>query len=172
MGLDRLAWRAVAARPLRSLLTIAGIALGIAVLSASLTLGAALDAAVDKTVRDLVGRADLRVSGFLESGLSPQSVDTITSTDGVVSATPVVEHRTFLFGRPNGGTSDAITVLAIDPASYTKIHDLPLVAGVGLTAATEPVVLVSQELADQDGYVVGGKLTLASPTGTLDTRVI
>ena len=55
MGLDRLAWRTLASRPLRSLLTIAGIALGVAVLCASLTLGAALDAAVDRTVRDMVG---------------------------------------------------------------------------------------------------------------------
>jgi putative ABC transport system permease protein len=172
MGLDRLAWRAVVARPLRSLLTIVGIALGIAVLSASLTLGSALDAAVDKTVRDLVGRADLRVSGFLESGLSSNSIDTITTTDGVIAATPIIEHRTFTLGRPNGGTADAITVLAIDPATYPRMHDLPLVAGAGLDAATEPVVLVSQELADEDGYVLGGKLTLLGPNGTLDTRII
>jgi hypothetical protein len=59
MGLDRLAWRTIAARPLRSFLTILGIALGVAVLSASLTLGAALDQAVARTVRDMVGRADL-----------------------------------------------------------------------------------------------------------------
>ena len=172
MGLDRLAWRAVFARPLRSLLTIVGIALGIAVLSASLTLGAALDAAVDKTVRDLVGRADLRVSGFLETGLSPESVDAITTTEGVVSAAPVIEHRTFPFGRPNGGTSDAVTVLAIDPASYLRIHDMPVVAGVGLDGATEPVVLVSQQLADEDGYVLGGKLTLLGTNGTLDMRIV
>ncbi|HET7181093.1 MAG TPA: FtsX-like permease family protein [Candidatus Limnocylindrales bacterium] len=172
MGLDRLAWRAVVARPLRSLLTIVGIALGIAVLSASLTLGSALDAAVDKTVRDLVGRADLRVSGFLESGLSSNSIDTITATDGVIAATPVIEHRTFTIGRPNGGTADAITVLAIDPATYTRMHDLPLVAGASLDTATEPVVLVSEELADEDGYVLGGKLTLLGPNGTLDTRII
>src|SRR5690348_3086153 len=148
MGLDRLAWRAVIARPLRSLLTIVGIALGIAVLSASLTLGAALDAAVDRTVRDLVGRADLRVSGFLETGLSQESIDIITTTDGVISATSVIEHRTFPLGRPNGGTADALTVLAIDPASYAKLHDLPVVSGVGLDGATEPAVLVSQQLAD------------------------
>jgi putative ABC transport system permease protein len=172
MGLDRLAWRAVAARPLRSLLTIVGIALGIAVLSASLTIGAALDAAVDKTVRDLVGRADLRVSGFLETGLSPTSIDIITSTDGVVDATPVIEHRTFTSSPPKGGSADAVTVLAIDPATYSRVHDLPLVAGVGLADAAEPVVLISEELAAQDGYTLGGKLTLFTTSGTLDTRIV
>src|SRR5689334_25301689 len=108
MGLDRLAWRTVAARPLRSLLTIIGIALGVAVLSASLTLGAALDQAVDKTVRDLVGRADLRVSGFLETGLSQTSVQTISSATGVVDASPIIEHRTFPSGTPSGGVADAV----------------------------------------------------------------
>lgn len=172
MGLDRLAWRAVAARPLRSLLTILGICLGIAVLSASLTLGAALDAAVDRTVRDLVGRADLRVSGFLETGLSPSSVEAISTTEGVIDAAPVIEHRTFPLGSPNGGTADAVTVLAIDPASYARIHDLAIVAGVGLDAATEPVVLVSEALAAQDGYVLGAKLTLLVPGGTQEVRIV
>jgi putative ABC transport system permease protein len=172
MGLDRLAWRAVVARPLRSLLTIVGIALGIAVLSASLTLGAALDAAVDKTVRDLVGRADLRVSGFLESGLAPTSIDIVATTDGVVDSTAVIEHRTFPLGAPNGATPDAVTVLAIDPPSYGRVHDLPVVAGVNLDNATEPVILVSEELAAEDGYVLGGKLTLLGTTGTLDLRIV
>ena len=172
MGLDRLAWRAVAARPLRSLLTIVGIALGIAVLSASLTIGAALDAAVDRTVRDLVGRADLRVSGFLETGLSPLSLEAISTTDGVVDAAPIIEHRTFPLGTPTGGTADAVTVLAIDPASYTRIHDLPVVAGVGLDGATEPVILISEALAAEDGYVLGARMTLLGIGGTLDLRIV
>ena len=172
MGIDRLAWRAVAARPLRSFLTILGIALGIAVLSASLTLGAALDAAVDKTVRDLVGRADLRVSGFLETGLGPASNDTITSTDGVTDAAPVIEHRTFPLGMPKGGTADAVTVLAIEPASYGRIHDLPLVSGVGLDAPNEPVALISEELAAEDGYVLGAKMTLLGTNGILELRIV
>lgn len=172
MGLDRLAWRAVAARPLRSLLTIVGIALGIGVLSASLTLGAALDAAVDRTVRELVGRADLRVSGFLETGLSPLSVEAISTTDGVVDSTPVIEHRTFPLGTPTGAPATAVTVLAIDPASYARVHDLTLVAGVGLDGATEPVVLVSETLAAQDGYVLGAKMTLLGTAGTQDVRIV
>ena len=99
-------------------------------LSASLTLGAALDQAVDRTVRDLVGRADLRVSGFLETGLS----DSVRRDDrgpatGVLDAAAVIEHRTFPSGAPAGGAADAVTVLGIDPASYLRLHDLPLAAG-------------------------------------------
>jgi putative ABC transport system permease protein len=171
VGLDRLAWRAIAARPLRSLLTIVGIALGIAVLSASLTLGVALDQAVQRTVRDLVGRADLRVSGFLESGLSEASVETIVNSDGVLDAAPVIEHRTYPF-RAAGGAADAITVLGVDPASYSRLHDLPITAGAALDATTEPVALISEELATQDGYSIGSKLTLLGAGGSVDIRVV
>lgn len=172
MGLDRLAWRAVAARPLRSLLTIVGIALGIAVLSASLTLGAALDQSVERTVREMVGRADLRVSGFLETGLSDSSVETILSSEGVLDATPVIEHRTFPLGTPAGDPADAVTVLGIDPASYARLHDLQLVAGAALDGTSEPVLLVSEELAAQDGYVLGDRMTLLGAGGLAELRIV
>ncbi len=172
MGLDRLAFRAVVARPLRSLLTILGIALGVAVLSASLTLGSALDAAVDRTVRDMVGRADLRVSGFLEAGLSEASIQTIATTPSVLAAAPVIEHRTFPSDRPAGGTADAVTVLGIDPTSYLQLHDLPLVAGTQLDSSSEPVALVTEELAAEDGYGLGGRLTLIGTAGLTELRII
>jgi ABC-type transport system, involved in lipoprotein release, permease component len=172
VGLDRLAWRTIAARPLRSLLTIIGIAMGVAVLSASLTLGAALDQAVDRTVRDLVGRADLRVSGFLETGLSDISVQTISTATGVLDAAPVIEHRTFPFGAPTGGPADAVTVLGIDPASYTRLHDLPLAAGSGLDSTTDPVALISEELAAKSGFTLGGKVTLLGKDGPVELRIV
>lgn len=172
MGLDRLAWRTVAARPLRSFLTIVGIALGIAVLSASLALGAALDQAVDREVHDMVGSADLRVSGFLETGLSDASVATITGTVGVVDAAPVVEHRTFPLSPPRGGTADAVTVLGIDPASYTRLHDLPIAAGRAMDGSPEPVALITEELARQDGYALGGKLSVLGSDGLMELRIV
>ena len=172
MGLTRLAWRMVAARPLRSLLTIIGIGLGIAVLTASLTLGDALEAAVDRTVRDMVGRADLRVSGFLETGLSDASVAAIAGTPGVEDAAAVLEHRTFPAGSPTGEPTDAITVLGVDPGSYLRLHDLPLLAGNGLDGPGEPVALITEQLAASDGYTVGSKLDLLGAGGLTELRVV
>jgi putative ABC transport system permease protein len=172
MGLDRLAWRTLAARPLRSLLTIAGIALGVAVLCASLTLGAALDAAVDRTIHDMVGRADLRVSGLLDSGLSETAVGTITTSDGVMDAAPVIEHKTFPTSAPGGGASNAITVLGIDPVSYLRLHDLPLASGTMFDRTDESVALISQELADEDGYRLGSRLSILGASGLTELRVV
>lgn len=172
MRLTRLAWRTIAARPLRSLLTILGIALGVAVLSASLTLGGALDAAVDRTVREMVGRADLRVSGFLETGLSDASVTTVTSAPGVLDATPVIEHRTFPAGSPSGNPADAVTILGIEPGSYARLHDLQIVTGAGLDKPGEPVALVTEQLAASDGYTVGSRLSLLGAGGLTELRVV
>ncbi len=172
MGIDRLAWRAVLARPLRSLLTIVGIALGVGVLSASLTLSAALDASVDRTVHDLVGRADLRVSAFVDAGLTYAAVETIAGTAGVGTVAPVIEHKTFLGGRTAAGTTDAVTVLGIDPASYAQIHDLPILAGQGLASVDEPVALISERLAAQDGYGLGSQLTVLGSGGDQHLRII
>ena len=64
------AWRGLVARPARSLLTIFGIAIGVAVLVAALATSAGLDASIERTVASIVGRADLRVAAFAETGLS------------------------------------------------------------------------------------------------------
>lgn len=172
MGIDRLAWRTVMARPLRSLLTIIGIALGVGVLSASLTLSAALDAAVDRTVHDMVGRADMRVSAFVDAGLSDAAVKAIRETSGVTMVAPVIEHRTFLGNTPGGGAANAVTVLGIDPASYAAIHDLAIAQGQGLTSADEPVALVSERLATDDGYRVGDNLTILGAGGDQQVRIV
>jgi putative ABC transport system permease protein len=172
MGIDKLAWRAVMARPLRSLLTVIGIALGVGVLSASLTLSAALDASIARTVHDLVGRSDLRVSAFVEAGLSTEAVDRIRSTPGVATIAPVIEKKTFLSGRPAGGTADAVTVFGIDPPSYAQLHDLVLVAGQPLSAPDEPVALVSEKLASEDGYTVGSEMTILGAGGEQHVRVV
>lgn len=171
MAIDRLAWRAIAARPLRSLLTGIGVALGVAVLSASLTLGAALDAAVDRTVRSMVGQADMRVSGFVADGLSPAGVAAIAAAPGVLDATAVIERRTFL-GGATGGAANAVTILGVDPATYTLLHDLPLASGSALAAADEHVALVTEELAASDGYGLGSRLTVLGPSGPAELRVV
>ena len=63
-GLHRLAWRSLRARPLRTFLTSAGVALGVAVLSAGLATNAGVDAAIDRAVWTILGQADLRVTSL------------------------------------------------------------------------------------------------------------
>src|SRR4051812_33540115 len=95
-GLHGLAWRGLRARPLRTSLTIVGVALGVAVLSAGLSTNAGIGASVDRAVGTLVGRADLRVAAFGETGLSMDSLAAIADAPGVEVAAPSLERRTYL----------------------------------------------------------------------------
>ncbi len=172
MGINRLAWRALAARPVRTFLTILGVALGVGVMSASLTLSAGLEAAIDRTVRDVVGRADLRVSAFLERGLSDTTVDAIRGTAGVEIVAPTVERRTFLApvaGKPSGG---AVTILGIDPGPYGQLHPMDLVAGALLSRPDEASAIITETLAAADGYAIGSELTVQGVGAPAHLRVI
>lgn len=172
MGLDRLAWRTLAARPLRTILTIIGVALGVAVLSASLTMGAGLDAAIDRTVRDVVGSADLRVSAFREDGLAAGTADVIAATPGVAVVVPTVERRTYLapvLGAPLGG---AVTIVGIDPVPYGQLHALELVAGHPLARADETSAIITESLAKSDGFTIGSQLIVQGVGSPAYLRVI
>src|SRR5688572_19267390 len=95
-GLNGLAWRGLRARPLRSILTTAGVALGVAVLFAGLATNTGIEAAVDRTVDGIVGRTDLRIEPFGEAGLSAETYDAVANVPGVVVAAPTIERRTYL----------------------------------------------------------------------------
>jgi putative ABC transport system permease protein len=160
-GLTSLATRSLAARRGRTLLSIVGIALGVGVLFASLATDAGIESAIDRTVGDIVGRADLRVAAFGDAGLAPESVAAIDEAPGVVVAAPVLERRTYLepdIATP-GGQSAPVTVLGIDPAAEAQIRDLPIVAGRTLTGPEAFGALVTERLAAADGLRVGSDVT-------------
>jgi putative ABC transport system permease protein len=176
VGLDRLAWRTLWARPLRTILTIVGVALGVGVLSASLVMSAGIDAAIERTVRDVVGSADLRVSAFQQAGLSSATVETIQGTDGVAVVAPTIEKRTFLAAPAtpgqDGPPADVVTVVGIEPVAWSRLHELELVAGARLARTDEPSALITESLAEADGYLLGSELTVQGLGGLTRLRVI
>jgi putative ABC transport system permease protein len=160
-GLNSLAFRSLGARRGRTLLSVVGIALGVGVLFASLATDAGIESAIDRTVHDIVGRADLRVAAFGEQGLSPESVAAIDEAPGVVVAAPVLERRTYLV--PNettpAGTQGPVTMLGIDPAAEAQIRDLPLVEGTRLSGPEAFGALVTERLAADEGLKLGSDVT-------------
>jgi len=149
---------------MRSFLTTAGIALGVAVLFASLSAGATMDAAVDRAAADEMGHADLRVGALEERGLSQQTVDLVKGVAGVSVAAPALERKTYLSASPNLTPSaklpPPVTVLGIDAVLEPQLHDMPLASGRLLTASDTQSALVTQTFADQEGYRLGDSVTL------------
>jgi len=164
-GLNGLAWRGLRARPLRTGLTVAGVALGVAVLFAGLATNAGIDAAVDKAVSTLVGTADLRVAAFGETGLSQATLDTIAATDGVAVVAPAFERRTYLgaelFG-PGDPLPPPVTIAGVDPKAEAMLHDLTVAEGVGFVTPGPYDVLVNATLAREDGLVPGQSIGIST----------
>ena len=175
-GLSSYAWRSLAARPLRSLLTVVGIALGVAVLFAALATNAGIDGSIERTVQQLLGRADLRIEGFTERGLSAASIKAIGATPGVDVASPILERRTYLTADVTTPPSDAlpapVTVLGIDPATYPGIHDLDLVAGVGPEGSEVPGAVISEHMARDARLAVGNTLALDGAEGPVNVPIV
>jgi putative ABC transport system permease protein len=173
--LSSLAFRSLSARRGRTGLSIVGIALGFAVLYASLATDAGIAASIDRTVRDLVGRADLRVESFGPTGLSADSLAEIGQAPGVVLAAPALEQRTYLVPAvddPNG-PPPPVTVLGIDPGPEAAVRDLVLASGTALTGADGNDALITQTLATADGTKLGGTVTIQGGTSApLDFTVV
>jgi putative ABC transport system permease protein len=160
-GLTSLALRGLRARRGRTLLSTVGIALGVGVLFASLATDAGIEAAIDRTVGDIAGRADLRVAAFGETGLPPESVAAIDEAPGVIVAAAVLERRTYLVADDAtlGDVPTPVTVLGIDPDAEAQIRDLPVVAGETLTSPEAFGALVTERLALEDGLQLGDPVT-------------
>jgi putative ABC transport system permease protein len=169
--LSSLAWRSLLARRVRTFLTITGIALGVAVLFASLATNAAVEDSVGRTVDTLLGNAAIRVSAFGSGGLSEATRQAIAATEGVTLAVPQIERRTYLLAGASAGTSGLrppVTVLGIDPVNDQKVRPAVLAAGSPLSAGTRRA-LISESLAAQDGLRVGSTIQILGAASPADS---
>ncbi|HEX5824102.1 MAG TPA: FtsX-like permease family protein [Candidatus Limnocylindrales bacterium] len=173
-GLISLALRSLAARRGRTVLSVVGIALGIGVLYASLATDAGIAASIDRTVHDLVGRADVRIESFGETGLSAASLAAIEDAPGVAVAAPALQRRTYLapaIDDPNAAPAP-ITAVGIDPAREPAVRDLILAAGRSLAGPDALEAIVTQALAATDKLAIGGTVTFQGAAGTTDLKVV
>jgi len=161
MRLETIAWRGLRARPLRTALTVTGVALGVAVVSATLITSASADRAVQAAAAEMLGRADLRVRAFRDEGFTPRSVQTLRSLPGVVAAAPVSERRLVVSTAP--GPREQVfnlLVIGLEAAAEREIRDPRVVAGVFLSADSPTDAVVSRSWASDHGLVLGDELLL------------
>ena len=143
---------------------MAGVALGVAVLFASLSAGATMDAAVARAAADEMGRAAVRVEALEEHGLSRDSLAAIAGTAGVDVVAPALERKTYLAASPSLSPAAEppapVPVLGIDAVAEPKLHDLPLSGGRLLTSADSGNAVITETLASQERLRIGDSITL------------
>src|SRR5438093_1847984 len=174
MRLAALAWRGLAARRLRTTLTVFGIALGVAMVAGTLLANQATTDAVRQAAAELFGRAELRVRAFDPAGFTPRTVGTILRRiPGVLEAAPVGERR-LVVSTPAGPEEEVFNVLAlgVDPDVEAAVRTYPLQAGVQLSADRPSDVLVNAAWAHENELGLGDRLLLTgAPADEPDLRI-
>ena len=162
MRLSSLAWRGLRARPLRTALTILGVALGVAVLTAAIVAGASSEAALRAATADLLGSADVRLRAFDEGGFGPRTVQALRAVEGVEEAAPVSERQLLVTTAP-GEDEQVFTLLVVgvDPAVDPTIREPRLRSGEPLGTTGAPEALVPASWAAEHGLGIGDELRLA-----------
>lgn len=152
-------------RPGRTLLTLAGIVIGVAgVFAIALTVNTTRNA-YRQMFADLTGRASLEVVAEGGGGFDPAVAEIVASVPGVHSARPVVQ---MVAGIVTGELPLGVMVIGTDPASDDE-SAAHLVEGRQLAADDE--VLLVDNFARSLKLAVGGKARVIAPGGFRELTV-
>jgi ABC-type lipoprotein release transport system permease subunit len=162
MRLATLAWRGLGARPLRTALTAAGVALGVAIVAATLIANQAATETVERAARELFGRSDIRVRAFAEAGLTPRAVTTLASLPDVDAIAPVAEREVTASTAPGPDEKVfSLLLIGVDPSAEARVRSYDLADGVFLSADSPTDVLVNATFAAENGLKEGDQLLLS-----------
>lgn len=164
--------RSLRARPLRSILTTAGIVLGVGMAFGVLVLVTTIHSSFENLFDTIYGRTSLIVSGKNSVGAVPDStLPKIRQVEGVKAAQGEVfgVFRTLGDnGAANSGRSSMLFVAGVDLQGYDT-------AGSEVVEGREPrgprQIELEESWAHQQGYSAGDRLRMATPTGRTELTV-
>jgi putative ABC transport system permease protein len=168
-----ISWPYLRKHAVRSLLTVVGIVLGVAVLVAMHTANAAVFYAFERTVDRIAGAAQLQVTAG-EAGFPEAVLERVQAIDDVQVAVPVIEAPagTRLPGQGN------VLILGVDMTGDRSLREYDLDSG-DEAVVEDPLVFLAQpdsiiitrEFADRNNLAVGDRLTLSTMVGDKAFRV-
>jgi len=171
-------WRNLCKRKLRTVLTVAGIAIGVGLLLSLLTISVTGSRSATEVIRRLAG-ADIIVynssrvffgrgigvpvqrssqfPGFSGFGtLVDLSVySAITSIPGVSVVSPIISFRALL------NSTTTVVVYGVEPSTYTAVSSIEVVEGSFLTNISTQQAVVGKSLAEELGVSVGSHIELS-----------
>jgi putative ABC transport system permease protein len=162
-----LTWPYVRKHLLRSLLTIAGIALGVAVFTGMHTANETVGRAFQQTVNRIAGSAQLQVSAG-ETGFPEEVLERVQSVREVSAAAPVIEAAldTGMAGQ------GSLLVLGVDMTGDRSLRDYDLEGGEEeviddplIFLAQPDSLIVSREFAGRNRLRLGQKITFKTMSG-------
>ncbi len=162
-----LSWQYARKHKLRSLLTIMGIALGVAVFVGMHAANDSILAAFGRTVDRIAGATELQVSAG-EAGFDEEVLDAVQQAPEVRVAVPVVEAvaATGMEGQGN------LMILGVDMVGDRSLRDYSMEGGQSdvvedplIFLAQPDSIVVSQDFAARNGAVINSKIVLRTMDG-------
>jgi len=162
-----ISWQYVRKHLLRSLLTLTGIMLGVAVFVGMHTANQSVVYAFTKTIDRIAGATQLQVSAG-ETGFDEDVLEKVQGVPGVRVAVPVIEAAVSTGVKGQGN----LLVLGVDMLGDRGLRDYSL-EGDDEGAIDDPLVflaqpdslMISKQFAVDNQLTVGGKLSLSTLTG-------
>jgi putative ABC transport system permease protein len=169
--------RHIAAAKLRSLLTLLGVALGVAMLIGMTAANGAVLSSFEEMVDRASGKADLEVTGD-ESGVDQALVDELGGHTELLShVAGRIEQTSFLEGGEDGLPGDRVLVLGVDFLGDKAFLPFKTESGADLIAdplafLNDPqAILISDTLAKSRGLKAGSTLKLRTAQGMSEFHV-
>jgi len=168
-----IAWRNIRSHKARAFLNALGIALGIGLIFAVLSLSTTLLSSFDALYSSVYGKVDLVVTGADGEGtLKPSVVGEVRDTAGVKVATAKIQSTLSLLkknGKASTAQEDQLTVAGVNP----KAPDLtaePLTAGQRISAANS--INIDADFAARHHLRVGQNVKLSTPNGVATFHIV
>lgn len=175
-GLRPLAARSLRARPVRSLLTIAAVTLGVAVM-----IGVQIDIAGAQTqareaATDRTGASGLDVQTTAGAGLTPDQLTALNLIPGVDQVAPLYQKEVSARASPSGSPVATVILVGIT-GGEAALRPIAVVAGSLPAAQSNDEVAMDSALGTAlapSGSIVGigGTLLLTTATGEVTFRVV
>lgn len=154
-------------RPLRALLTLIGIALGVgSIVAISISTDTTRDA-YREMFNALSGRATVEVVAVNQAGFSPEMVSTCSKARGVKAAVPVIQKPAALW---TSSGPLAVLLLGIDPINDRAARDYVLKNGRLLDR--DDGLLVEGSFAEANGLALGANARLMTTAGSFSIPVV
>ena len=159
------AWRSLSRDWLRSLVTILGVALGVAVVLAIRLANEGVLESFRNSLDHVAGKSRLQVSAG-EMGFDETLFPALAQTPGVARAVPVVQAITMVAGK----TGEVLLVMGVDVLTDAAVREYrgptPDLQD-PLRLLTDPdAILLTERFARSHGLQLGGSVRLLTPTGS------
>jgi putative ABC transport system permease protein len=175
-GLLAFLWRVngrhLVEKRLRTLLTVAGVAAGVALVTSITVINSTLLSSVRESIRSLAGAAEIEVAAPAETGLPERTVRTVEAVDGVESAVPVSRTTAHLTG-PGGEVDTMVLGVTLDfvtlfPSGLGDAGRVALEGGLGLDGRG---IVLSEQVAGSLGVAIGDEIEAETPSGNVSLTV-